>query len=32
MADPRLARMVPKVMPFDVRRMVYGGFRVLVDA
>jgi len=22
----------PKEMPFDVKRMVYGGFKVLVDA
>jgi len=33
MKDPRLAEMMdPKVMPFDVKRMVYGGFEVLVDA
>jgi len=32
MKDPRLAKMVdPKAMPFDVKRMVYGGFKVLVD-
>lgn len=32
MKDPRLARMMdPKAMPFDCKRMVYGGFRVLVD-
>lgn len=32
MKDPRLASMMdPKSMPFDMRRMVYGGFRVLVD-
>lgn len=32
MKDPRLAAMMdPKAAPFDVRRMVYGGFRVLVD-
>ena len=32
MNDPRLADMMdPKAMPFDVKRMVYGGFRVLVD-
>jgi uncharacterized protein YbaA (DUF1428 family) len=24
--------MDPKRMPFDVKRMVYGGFKVLVDA
>ena len=33
MKDPRLADMMdPKDMPFDVTRMNYGGFRVLVDA
>lgn len=32
MADPRLAKIDPKTMPFDVRRMVYGGFDLLVDA
>ena len=33
MKDPRLAKMMePKAMPFDVKRMVYGGFRVIVDA
>lgn len=32
MADPRLTAMAEgKNMPFDVRRMAYGGFRVLVD-
>jgi uncharacterized protein YbaA (DUF1428 family) len=32
MKDPRLASMMdPKAMPFDARRMVYGGFTVLVD-
>ena len=30
MKDPRIARMDPKSMPFDMRRMSYGGFRVLV--
>jgi len=30
MKDPRLAKM-PKTMPFDVKRMVYGGFKVIVD-
>lgn len=30
--DPRLARMMePKEMPFDCKRMVYGGFNVLVE-
>lgn len=33
MKDPRLANMMdPKSMPFDVKRMVYGGFKVLVGA
>jgi uncharacterized protein YbaA (DUF1428 family) len=31
MKDPRLANMDPKTMPFDVKRMTYGGFKVLVD-
>ncbi|HEX9687787.1 MAG TPA: DUF1428 domain-containing protein [Thermoanaerobaculia bacterium] len=33
MKDPRLAAMMdPKAMPFDVKRMLYGGFKVLVEA
>ena len=33
MKDPRLeAMMDPKNMPFDHKRMVYGGFEVIVDA
>jgi uncharacterized protein YbaA (DUF1428 family) len=33
MADPRLAAMCKdKGMPFDVKRMCYGGFGVIVDA
>lgn len=32
MKDPRLANMDPKSLPFDCNRMVYGGFKVLVDA
>ena len=33
MKDPRLASMMdPKAMPFDIKRMSYGGFKVLVDA
>ena len=33
MKDPRVTSMCdPKDMPFDVKRMVYGGFKVLVDA
>jgi uncharacterized protein YbaA (DUF1428 family) len=33
MKDPRIARMMtdPKSMPFDVKRMAYGGFEVIVD-
>ena len=32
MSDPRLAKMMdPKKMPFDVKRMSYGGFKVIVD-
>ena len=32
MKDPRLeATMEGKAMPFDVKRMVYGGFTVMVD-
>ena len=31
MKDPRLAKMDPAEMPFDCKRMVYGGFSVLVD-
>src|SRR5688572_24680957 len=33
MADPAMASMIPEghKPPFDYRRMVYGGFRVLVD-
>ena len=33
MKDPRLAKMMDmKTMPFDSKRMVYGGFKVMVDA
>jgi uncharacterized protein YbaA (DUF1428 family) len=32
MKDPRLAKMMnPKAMPFDMKRMTYGGFTTLVD-
>jgi uncharacterized protein YbaA (DUF1428 family) len=32
MSDPRLAEMMdPKEMPFDLKRMAYGGFKVFVD-
>jgi uncharacterized protein YbaA (DUF1428 family) len=31
MKDPRLAAMMePKNTPFDVKRMAYGGFKVIV--
>ena len=31
MKDPRLAKMMdPKAMPFDGKRMIYGGFKTLV--
>ena len=33
MADPRLKGMNdPSKMPFDAKRMIYGGFKVMVDA
>jgi len=33
MKDPRLASMMdPKAMPFDTRKMRYGGFKVIADA
>ena len=32
MKDPRIAKMMDASMPFDVRRMAYGGFKVVVDA
>lgn len=32
MADKRLANtMDPKAMPFDMKRMIYGGFKMMVD-
>ena len=31
MKDPRLSDMDPKSMPFDMKRMAYGGFKILVD-
>ena len=32
MKDKRLANMMdPKKMPFDAKRMIYGGFKVVVD-
>lgn len=33
MADPRLAAMMdPKAMPFDGKRMFFGGFKMMVEA
>jgi uncharacterized protein YbaA (DUF1428 family) len=32
MKDPRLASMDPDAMPFDAKRMLWGGFEVLVEA
>jgi uncharacterized protein YbaA (DUF1428 family) len=34
MSDPRIANMMKRAqpVPFDVKRMVYGGFKMLVDA
>jgi uncharacterized protein YbaA (DUF1428 family) len=33
MKDPRLAKMMnPKAMPFDGKRMIYGGFELLIGA
>jgi uncharacterized protein YbaA (DUF1428 family) len=33
MKDKRLAKMMdPKAMPFDGKRMIYGGFKILVEA
>jgi uncharacterized protein YbaA (DUF1428 family) len=31
MKDPRITRTMQAPMPFDVKRMAYGGFRVIVD-
>ena len=32
MKDPRMAEMMkPEAMPFDGKRMIYGGFEVIVD-
>jgi uncharacterized protein YbaA (DUF1428 family) len=32
MKDPRLAKMMDmKAIPFDSKRMAYGGFKVMVD-
>ena len=32
MKDPRIAKMMQGKTPFDVKRMAYGGFRVIVEA
>ena len=33
MKDPRLAKLMKDgAMPFDVKRMAYGGFKIMVDA
>jgi uncharacterized protein YbaA (DUF1428 family) len=32
MEDPRIANFDPAIMPFDSKKMVYGGFKVLVEA
>ncbi len=31
MADPRLKKLAPKAMPFDVKKMNHGGFKVGVE-
>jgi uncharacterized protein YbaA (DUF1428 family) len=31
MKDPSMANMDPNAMPFDVKRMLYGGFKVIVE-
>ena len=31
MADPRLTSMDPKTLPFDGKRMIWGGFKSLVE-
>src|SRR5262245_31593877 len=31
MADPRIARLGPAAMPFDAKRMIYGGFEARVE-
>ena len=32
MKDPKIAKMMdPKAMPFDMKRMAFGGFKVVVD-
>ncbi len=31
MRDPRMAKMMEQEMPFDLKRMAYGGFEVMVE-
>ncbi len=31
MSDPAMAKAAPKGMPFDVKRMLYGGFKTIVE-
>jgi uncharacterized protein YbaA (DUF1428 family) len=31
MKDPRIAAMGPQAMPFDGKRMIYGGFKTMVE-
>jgi uncharacterized protein YbaA (DUF1428 family) len=31
MEDPRIANFDPAIMPFDSKKMIYGGFKVLVE-
>lgn len=31
MRDPRLAAMAPGVVPFDVQRLIHGGFRAVIE-
>jgi uncharacterized protein YbaA (DUF1428 family) len=32
MKDPRLAKMMNQPVPFDAKRMLYGGFKTIVEA
>jgi uncharacterized protein YbaA (DUF1428 family) len=31
MKDPQMGKMMAQPMPFDIKRMGYGGFRIIVD-
>lgn len=31
MKDPRIGAMAPQPMPFDAKRMIYGGFKTMVE-